>query len=92
MKEALEKLKKQHKAKQDELQVKNVTLSEEMKREKNDDATLVQKVTLLERQYEDATTSAASSSFSKFLKKSLKSLPSELTGNTLIWYVSYLQL
>ena len=66
LKEALEQLKKQHETKQDELQMKNVTLSEEMQREKNDNATLVQKVALLERQYEDATESATSSSFSKF--------------------------
>ena len=74
MKEALEQLKKQHETKQDELQVKNVTLSEELQREKNGNATLVQKVALLERQYEYATTSAASSSFSKFSQEEFKDL------------------
>ena len=43
----------------------NATLSEEMQKEKNDNVTLVQKVALLERKYEDATASATSSSFSK---------------------------
>ena len=66
LKEALEQLKKQHEEKQDELQLKNVTLSIEMQREKNDNATLVQKVAVLERKNEDASASAASSSFSKF--------------------------
>ena len=74
MKEALEQVKKQHEAKQDELQVKNVTLSEELQREKNDNATLVQKVAVLERQNEDATSSAASSSFSKFSQEEFKEL------------------
>ena len=74
LKEALEKLKKQHEAKQDEIQVKNATLSEELQKEKNDNATLVQKFALLERQYEDATASATSSSFSKFSQEEFKEL------------------
>ena len=41
LKETLEQHKKQHEAKQDELQMKNFTLSVELQREKNDNATLV---------------------------------------------------
>ena len=74
LKEALEQLKKQHEAKQDELQMKNVTLSVELQREKNDNVTLVQKVAVLERKNEDATASAASSSFSKFSQEEFKEL------------------
>ena len=74
LKEALEQLKKQHGDKQDELQLKNVILSVELQREKNDNATLVQKVVVLERQIEDATASAASYSFSKFSQEELKEL------------------
>ena len=66
MKETIEQLKKQHEAKQDELQVKNATLSEELQKKKNDNVTLVQKVAVLERKNENATASVASSSFSKF--------------------------
>ena len=72
MKESLDHLKKQHEAKKDELQVKNATLSEELQKEKNDNVTLVQKVAVLERQNEDATASAASSSFSKFSQEEFK--------------------
>ena len=57
---------KQHEAKEDEIQMKNVTLIEELQREKDVNATLVQKVAVLERQNEDATASATSSLFSKF--------------------------
>ena len=74
MKEALEHLKKQHEAKQDEIQVKNDTLHEEMKKKKNDKVTLVQKVAVLERKNEDATASVASSSFSKFSQEEFKEL------------------
>ena len=74
MKETLEKLKKQHEDKQDELQMNNVTLREEMQREKDDNATLVQKVVVLERKNEDATASATSSSFSKFSQEEVKEL------------------
>ena len=74
MKEALEKLKKQHEDKQDELQVKNVALSVELQKAKNDNATLVQKVAALEKQNEDATASAASSSFSRFSQEEFKEL------------------
>ena len=66
LKEELEQLKRQHENRYDEIQVKNVALHDELQREKTTNATLVQKVALLERQYEDATASAASSSFSKF--------------------------
>ena len=45
-----------------------------MQREKNDNATLVQKVVVLERQNEDATASVASSSFSKFSQEAFKEL------------------
>ena len=74
MKEALEQLKKQHEDKQDELQLKNVALSEVLQKEKNDNATLVQKVAALEKQNEDATASAASSSFSRFSQEEFKDL------------------
>ena len=74
MKEALEQLKKQHEDKQDELQLKNVSLNEELHKEKNDNATPVQKVAALEKQNQDATTSAASSSFSKFSQEEFKEL------------------
>ena len=50
LKEALEQLKKQHEDKQNELQLKNVALSEGLQKEKNDNATLVQKVAVIERQ------------------------------------------
>ena len=42
----------------DELEVMNVALHDELQREKVTNATLVQKVTLLEKKYEDATASA----------------------------------
>ena len=45
-----------------------------MQKEKNDNVTLVQKVAALERQNEDATASAASSSFSKFSQEEFKEL------------------
>ena len=74
MKEALEQLKKQHEDKQDELQLQNVALSEELQKEKNDNANMVQKVAALERQNEDATASATSSSFSMLSKEEFKKL------------------
>ena len=74
MREVLEQLKKQHEEKYDESQLKNITLSVELHRENTDNATLVQKVAILERQNEDATTSAASSSFSRFSKEEFKEL------------------
>ena len=54
--------------------MKNATLSEEPKKEKNDNTTLVQKVAVLERQNEDANASVASSSFSKFSQEEFKEL------------------
>ena len=54
--------------------MRNVSLHDELQREKITNATLVQKVTLLEKQYEDATTSAASSSFSKFSQEEFKEI------------------
>ena len=74
LKEALEHLKKQHEDKKDELQLRNVTLSVELQRERNDNATLVQKVAVLERKNEDATANVASSSFSKFSQEEFKEL------------------
>ena len=59
---------------QDELQVKDDTLREELQKEKNDNDTLVQKVAVLERKNEDATASAASSSFSKFSQEEFKEI------------------
>ena len=58
----------------DELQEKNVALSEELQREKVFNVTFVQKVALLERQCVDATVSATSSSFSKFSQEEFKKL------------------
>ena len=58
----------------DELEVKNASLHDELQREKATNSTLVQKVALLEKQYEDATESANSSSFSKFSKEEFKEL------------------
>ena len=74
LKVALEKLKKQHEDKQDDLQLKNVALSEELQKEKNDNATLVQKVAVLERKIEYETTITASSSFSRFFQEEFKEL------------------
>ena len=54
--------------------MKNVSLNDELQRENTVIVTLVQKVALLERQYEDATASAASSSFSKFSREEFKEL------------------
>ena len=74
LKEELEKIKRQHEDRYDELQVRNVFLHDELQREKTTNATLVQKVASLEKKYEDATTSAASSSFSKFSQDEFKEL------------------
>ena len=49
LKEELEKLKRQHENMYDELQVKNVSLHDELQRENTTNATLVQKVALLEK-------------------------------------------
>ena len=54
----------------------NVSLSKELQRERDVNVTLVQKVALLERQCEDATASAASSSFFKFSQEEFKDLAS----------------
>ena len=74
LKEELEQLKRQHENMYDELQEKNVALSEELQREKIGNATLVQKVALLERQCEDAIASAALSSYFKFSQEELKGI------------------
>ena len=66
LKEELEQLKRKHENMYDEIQEKNVSLSEELQRERTVNATLVQKVELLERQCEYATTSAASYLYFKF--------------------------
>ena len=49
LKEELKQLKRQHENRYDEHQQNNVALSEELQREKTVNATLVQKVALLER-------------------------------------------
>ena len=59
-------MKIQHEDRYDELQVKNVARHDVLQRENTTNATLVQKVALLEKQYEYATVSVASSSFCKF--------------------------
>ena len=74
LKEELEQLRRKHEDKYDEIQVQNVSLRDELHRENTTNGTLVQKVALLERQYEDATTSATSSSFSKFSQEEFKEL------------------
>ena len=68
----MEQLKRQHENRYDELELKNVSLNDELQRENIANATLVQKVAFLERQYEDATASVASSSFSKFSQEEFK--------------------
>ena len=74
LKEELEQVKRQHEDSYDELQVRNVALHDELQKEKVTSVALVQKVTLLEKQYEDATASAASSSFSKFSQEEFKEI------------------
>ena len=61
-------LKRKHENRCDELQEMNVSLSGELQRERTVNVTLAQKVELLVKENEDATESAASSSFSKFSK------------------------
>ena len=92
LKEELEQFKRQHENRYDELQEKNVSLSEELQRENTVNATLVQKVSFLERQCEDATASAASSSFSKFSQEEFKELGIRTRRKIMIWSVSYLKL
>ena len=75
IKEELEQLTRKHENNYDELQEKNVSLSEELQRENIVNATLVQKVAFSERQCKDAIASAASSSFSKFSQEEFKELP-----------------
>ena len=59
-------LKRKHENRCDELQEMNVSLSEELQRERTVNVTLVEKVAILERQNENATASVASSSYFKF--------------------------
>ena len=66
--------KRQHENRSNELQEKNVALSEELQREKTINVTLVHKVALLESYCEDATASVVSSSFSKFSQEEFKEL------------------
>ena len=56
------------------LQVKNVALQDDLQKQKTTNATLAHKVFLLEKQYEDATASATSSSFFKFSLEEFKQL------------------
>ena len=74
LKEELEHIKRKHKNMYDELQVRNFPLHDELQRENITNATLVQKVTLLEKQCEDAIASTTSSSFSKFSQEEFKEL------------------
>ena len=48
LKEELEQLKRQHEAKYDEIQVKNVALNNELQRDKTVNATLVHEVSILD--------------------------------------------
>ena len=54
--------------------MRNFSLHYELQRENTTNSTLVQEVVLLEKKYEDANTSAASSSFSKFSQEEFKEL------------------
>ena len=58
--------------KSNDLQVKSASLQVELQNEKTANATLTQKIALLEKQCEDATASAASSSFSRFSQEEFK--------------------
>ena len=60
--------------KQNELEVKNASLQDEFLGEKTSNAAFVERIALLEKQCEDATASAASSSFSKFSQEEFKEL------------------
>ena len=66
VKEEMVQLKRKHENSYDEIQEMNVSLSEELQRERIVNVTFIQKVALLERQCEDAIASATSSSYSKF--------------------------
>ena len=79
----MEKLRREHEAhvfnimktskdKYDELQVKSASLQLESEGEKTVNANFIQKIALLEKQCEDATISAASSSFSRFTHEEFK--------------------
>ena len=76
----MEQVKIQHEDRYDELQVKNVAQHDVLQRENTTNSTLVQKVALLEKQYEYATASAASSSFSKFSQEEFKELALRTKG------------
>ena len=58
--------------KYDELQVKSASLKLELEGEKNANYDFVQNISLLEKQCEDATASAASSSFHMFSQQEFK--------------------
>ena len=92
LKEELEQLKRKHENRFDEIQVKNAVLSEELQREKTVNATLVQKVALLERQLNIQLQEQLHLCIPNFPRKNLKSLPFEPTRNTKIWSMSYLKL
>ena len=92
LKEELVQLKRKHENRCDELQEMNVALNGELQRERTVNVTLAQKVELLVKEIEDATASAASSSFSKFSKEEFKELAIESIGNTIVWSVSYSKL
>ena len=85
MKEELEENKRENEAhianlmkisqdKYNEVQVKNVSLQDELQYEKNENATLMQRIALLEKQCEDANASADSYSFSRFSQQEFKEL------------------
>ena len=85
LKEKLEQVKRQHEyqitnlvkiydERYTDLQVKNVSLQDELQKVNTTNATLAQNVNLLEKQYEDETASAASSSFSKFSEEEFKEM------------------
>ena len=57
-----------------ELHLKNTSLQDELHNEKDVNATITQRIAMLEKQCEDATTSATSSLFSRFSQEEFKQL------------------
>ena len=85
LKEELENTRREHEAhvanlmktsddRYNELQVKSASLQAELQNEKTSNVTFTYKITSLEKQCEDATASATSSSFSRFSKEVFKEL------------------
>ena len=60
--------------KYNELQVQNVSLQIELQNENNENSIITQRIASLEKESEDATSSAASSVFSRFTQQEFKEL------------------